>query len=83
MGYFETLLLGIVLVFHCCSKQIITSNGLKQFKFIILQFCRLGLPGGSAGKELACQHRRFVTKDAGSVPGSGRSLGEGNDNPLQ
>ena len=33
--------------------------------------------GSSAVKESSCQ------KDAGSVPGPGRSLGEGNDNPLQ
>ena len=33
--------------------------------------------GGSGGKESAC------SADQGSTPGSGRSLGEGNDNPLQ
>ena len=32
----------------------------------------LGLPGGSAGKESACNAR-----DPGSIPGSGRSPGEG------
>ena len=37
-----------------------------------------GLPGGSDGKESACN-----TGDSGSVPGSGRSPGEGNDNPRQ
>ena len=31
-----------------------------------------------SGKESACQ-----TGDMGSTPGSGRSLGEGNGNPLQ
>ena len=36
-----------------------------------------GLPGGSDGKESACN-----TGDSGSVPGSGRSPGEGNGNPL-
>ena len=35
-------------------------------------------PGGSDGKESA-----FSAGDAGSLPGLGRSLGEGNDNPLQ
>ena len=34
--------------------------------------------GGSDGKESA-----FSAGDAGSLPGLGRSLGEGNDNPLQ
>ena len=37
-----------------------------------------GFPGGSDGKESACH-----AGDPGSVPGSGRSLGEGNGNPLQ
>src|SRR5574339_1058885 len=34
--------------------------------------------GGSAGKESACN-----AGDWGSIPGSGRSPGEGNGNPLQ
>ena len=37
-----------------------------------------GLPWWLSGKELACQ-----VGDAGLVPGSGRSPGEGNDNPIQ
>ena len=36
------------------------------------------LPGGSDGEESACNPR-----DPGSIPGSGRSPGEGNDYPLQ
>ena len=35
-------------------------------------------PGGSEGKESACN-----AKDLGSIPGSGRSPGEGNGNQLQ
>ena len=35
-------------------------------------------PGSSVGKESACSAR-----DLGSIPESGRSLGEGNGNPLQ
>ena len=38
----------------------------------------LGFPCGSDGKESACN-----AGDLGSIPGSGRSLGEGNGNPLQ
>ena len=34
-------------------------------------------PWGLSGKEFTCQ------ADVGSIPGSGRSPGEGNDNPLQ
>ena len=46
---------------------------LSEFHF---QF--LGFPSGSAGKESACN-----AGDLGLIPGSGRSPGEGNGNPLQ
>ena len=38
----------------------------------------LGLPGGSDGKESACN-----AGDLGSIPGLGRSSGEGKGYPLQ
>ena len=38
----------------------------------------LGFPGGSDGKESACN-----AGDLDSIPGSGRSPGEGNSHPLQ
>ena len=38
----------------------------------------MGFPGGSDGKVSA-----HNAGDAGSIPGSGRSPGEGNGNPLQ
>ena len=38
----------------------------------------LGLPNGSDSIESACS-----AGDPGSIPGSGRSPGEGNGNPLQ
>ena len=38
----------------------------------------MGLPGGSDGKESACN-----SGDPGSVPGSGNTPEEGNGNPLQ
>ena len=37
-----------------------------------------GFPGGSEGKASACN-----AGDLGSIPGSERSLGEGNGNPFQ
>ena len=37
-----------------------------------------GFPGGSDGKESACN-----SGDLGSIPGLGRSLGGGHGNPLQ
>ena len=39
---------------------------------------KVGFPGGSAGKESACNVR-----DLSSIPGLRRSPGEGNDYPLQ
>ena len=38
----------------------------------------LGFPGGSVVKNLPA-----MQENAGSIPGSGRSPGEGNGNPLQ
>ena len=38
--------------------------------------CQVGFPGGSDGKESACD-----AEELGSVPRSGRSPGEGNGNP--
>ena len=50
-----------------------------QRDFILKEFHKsVGFPGGSDGKESACS-----VGDPGSIPGSGRSPGEGNGNPLQ
>ena len=46
-----------------------------MFKDFMLQIG--GFPGGSAGKESACD-----AEDPGSIPGLERSPGEGNDHPL-
>ena len=40
---------------------------------------KLGFPGGSDGKESACN----AALETRSIPGSGRSPGEGNGYPLQ
>ena len=45
--------------------------------FISIMF-KMGFPCGSAGKESACN-----VGDLGSIPGLGRSLGEGKGYPLQ
>ena len=45
---------------------------------VILKVTKIiGFPGGSEGKVSACN-----AGDPGSSPGSGRSPGEGNGNPL-
>ena len=41
----------------------------------------MGFPNGSVVKNLPVN--AGVTGDTGLIPGSGRSLGEGNGNPLQ
>ena len=46
--------------------------------YLIYLFLRLGFPGGSDSKESVCN-----AGDRGSIPGSRRSSGEGNGNPLQ
>ena len=46
--------------------------------YINKDFNVMGFPGGSDGKESACN-----TKDPGLIPGLGRSPREGNGNPLQ
>ena len=48
------------------------------FLFELAPFIEAGFPGGSDGKESACN-----VGDPSSIPGSGRSAGEGNDNPLR
>ena len=51
----------------------------ELFCFVFVFFLHLYvLPGGSDGKESACN-----VGDLGSIPGLGRSPGEGNGNPLQ
>ena len=57
-------------VFHCVCVHIYIYN-----RYIC------GFPGGTIDKQLACQCRRY--KRLGPIPGSGRSLGGGQGNPLQ
>jgi len=40
-----------------------------------------GFPGGSVGKEFTCNAGE--RREAGLIPGSGKSPGEGNGTPLQ
>ena len=46
--------------------------------------CHMGFPGGSDGKEFACNAEDLSSiPGAGRFLGAGRSSGEGNGNPLQ
>ena len=62
------------LLFCYYKEVILVLKKLKMKKFI--KIMRIGFPDGSDSKECACNAR-----DLGLIPGSGRSLGNGN--PLQ
>ena len=54
------------------------SDTTEQLTLSTLYYIYMGFPGGSDGKESPCN-----AGDLGSIPGLGRSLGEGNGNSLQ
>ena len=58
----------------CICRLYETNSILNSLVLIIIQ----GFPGGSDGKTSACN-----AGDPGSIPGSGKSPGEGNGNSLQ
>ena len=51
---------------------------LSDFQWYVNYISIRGFPSGSDSKESACS-----AEDPGSIPGWGRSPGEGNGNPLQ
>ena len=70
----------------CFCKAVYFSN-IHEKRVLWQFFCFLGLhcvifskgfPNGSNGKEFACN-----AGDPGSIPGSGRFPGEGNNHPFQ
>ena len=54
------------------SSKVIVEDSFRRSRML------LGFPDGSVVKESA-----YSAGDVGSIPGSGRSPGEGNGNPLQ
>ena len=60
----------VLLSVHKSFKDLLHSTG-NCIQYLVI-------PGGSVGKESA-----FNAGDPGSIPGSGRSPREGNDNPFQ
>ena len=69
---------GISLVsISCISAVIFVISYLLLILSLVYSFANF-LPDGLDGKESACN-----VADQGSVPGLGRSLGEGSGNPLQ
>ena len=66
---------GLILWFPSLSSMKATFSMSENF---VTLFGTLGFPGGSDGKASVCN-----AGDLGSIPGLGRSPGEGNGNPLQ
>ena len=62
------------------EKDFLVKVSFKKSCFFLFGMCiqYQGFPDGSHGKESACK-----AEDPGLIPGSGRSPGEGNGNPLQ
>ena len=62
------------------TDSIISSNFVNFFSLLLIAFNTIirGFPGGSEIKASACN-----AGDLGLIPGTGRSPGEGNGNPLQ
>ena len=56
----------------------VPANGIILFFFVAEQYSIVCFPSGSDSKRI-CLHEG----DLGSIPGSGRSPGAGNGNPLQ
>ena len=60
------------------SSAFSTTEWALKYCLLNLLICVMGFPGSSDGKASA-----YNAGDPGLIPGSGRSLGEGNGNPLQ
>ena len=72
------MLLGMLHPLVAYYTEFISGHGFAQNQLVIWKHSTTGFPGGLAGKDSSCN-----AGDMGSVPGSGRSPGEGNGNPLQ
>ena len=67
---------------HSCSKVIcILYSVCLYYQFDTQPHLIVGFPGGASGKDTVCLCRRH--RNVGSIPGLGRSPGEGHGNPLQ
>ena len=78
MGYYKTLTI-VPCVHRLLYRHIfLFLLGIYLGIELVGHMVTLGFPGGSDGKVSACN-----AGDLGSIPGSERSPGEGNGNPLQ
>ena len=63
----------------CASEHVVCDTKTVSWHlFIVLLYLNLDFPGGSDGKASV-----YNAGDTGSIPGSGRSPGEGNGNSCQ
>ena len=63
---------------NCCVVDLQCCINFSVQQWFIQLYIYMGFPAGSDGEESACN-----SGDPGSIPGEGRSPGEGNGNPLQ
>ena len=73
-GYKRTYFIIVVMFVSSWDSQML----LRRCRWVLPTCLSLDLPLGSDGKESA-----YNAGDLASIPGSGRSPGEGDDNPLQ
>ena len=60
-------------------RQLKEMNGVISTSYLLSIYdMHMDFPGGSG-----CKASAYNARDLGSIPGSGRSPGEGNGNPLQ
>ena len=69
---------GILQLLYPHGLHLMFTATAEEDKNYYLHFTDGNFPGGSEGKASA-----YNAGDPGSIPGSGRSPGEGNNNPLQ
>ena len=79
--YFHIIITLLYFLFCELHKHILAHSHVSNIHFylviLMLIIKIMGFPVGSGGKESACN-----VGDHGSIPGLGRSSGEGNGNPL-
>ena len=72
------IILSAMLTYYLIVFLILTHSACSFFQFSSAQHSLIGFPGSSEVKASASN-----AGDLGSIPGSGRSPGEGHGNPLQ
>ena len=70
----------------CCCMQFPSIHEREKYVYVCI-YIYMGFPGNSAGKESTCKKKKKESTcnagNPGSIPGCGRSSGEGIGYPLQ